>query len=68
MKVSAFLYRLFKRKAVHDINLDIKAGERVAIIVKDDDNERQCCLGILRGILLPSQGQVIYVGDFYETL
>ncbi len=58
MKVSVFLYRLFNRQAVHNINLDIKVGERVAIIV-EDDNERQRFLDILRGISLPSQGQVI---------
>ncbi len=58
--VSVFLYRLFNRQAVDDINLDIKVGERVAIIVKDD-NERQRFLDILRGTSLPSQGLVICV-------
>ncbi len=60
MKVSVFFYRLFNRQAVHDINWDIKAGERVAIIAKDD-NEKQRFLDILRGTSLPSQGLVIYV-------
>ncbi len=60
IKVSVFLYRLFNRQAVDDINLDIKVGERAAIIVKDD-SERRHFLDILRGTPLPSQGLVIYV-------
>ncbi len=58
MKVSTLPYRHFKCKALHGVNLDNKAGERVAIIVENGD-EKQRFFAILRGISRPSQGQVI---------